>query len=238
MPGFAFTARAITVSAPKSWRTSASIIRLNGSRAAGKSGCAYCTAARVSLTMDANCNATRCACGSRSRMRTPSTHAARLAETNSAISKTVRRNSPPQMISRNLIRDKYISQSPHRLNKAGIARILFNQFAQPRDLHIQAAVEHFIFASAREFRQFVARQRLTRRSRKDFKQCKFAGCQRHFLTVFSQGARCKVERKIAELEDFSLFRRRARQLWRRAAAQHRMNARNQLARIERLGQII
>src|SRR5580698_10148166 len=135
--------------------------------------------------MATSCNATRCARGSRSITRKLWNHAARLTAISSAISRKVRQKRPPNASVRrrrsirmrptcrgadNALRansgravgDEHVTETPDGLNEAGAARVGFDQLAQTRDLHVEAAVEHLVLAAARQFHQLFARQRLAR----------------------------------------------------------------------------
>src|SRR5690606_28100203 len=129
---------------------------------------------------------TRCAIwlarGPSSRLKNTCSHAPRLTSIRAASSRKVRPNSPSlsrevrfRKILRKLgtrrrscpsragwsaaaIRDEYVAQSPDRLDKYRLGRIGFDQLAQTRNLHVQAAIEGFVFAAAGQFHQFVAGQ--------------------------------------------------------------------------------
>ena len=136
------------------------------------------------------------------------------------------------------VRDEHVAEAPDSLDEARAARIRFDQLAQARDLHVEAAVEHFVFTAACELHQLFARQRLARMTREHLQHREFTGGERNFLARLRQRARREVQRELAELEHLGGFRRRARQFGRRLAAQHRMNARHEFARVERLRQVI
>ncbi|CAM2169518.1 hypothetical protein BLAT2472_11146 [Burkholderia latens] len=215
---------------------------------------------RVSFTTATSWSATRCARGSRSITRKLWNHAARLTEISSAISRKVRQNSPPNASCRrrrsirmgravggrnrkegrsgSAVRDEHVAEAPDGLDETRAARIGFDQLAQARDLHVEAAVEHFVFAAARKLHQLFTRQRLARVTCEHLEHGEFAGGQRNLLAGLRQRARREVQREFAELEHLGGFRWRTRQLGRRLAAQHRVNARDQFARVERLRQVI
>jgi hypothetical protein len=65
-----------------------------------------------------------------------------------------------------------------------------------------------------------------------------AGRQRDRLAALRQPAQREIELERSEADDLDLLGRRAGGLGRRAAPQHRVDPREQLARVERLGQIV
>ena len=67
---------------------------------------------------------------------------------------------------------------------------------------------------------------------------KFTRGQGQVIAVFLQGAQAHVKREGAKRDDFLVQRRRTGHFRDRAAAQYGVNARQQLARVEGLGQII
>ena len=71
-----------------------------------------------------------------------------------------------------------------------------------------------------------------------FEHGELARGQRQFFAIFLQCAQAHVKRERPECDDFLVARRRARHLGDGAAAQHGMNARQQLARVEGLGQVV
>src|SRR5438132_10954176 len=62
------------------------------------------------------------------------------------------------------VRDEDVAQAPDRLNEARLGRIRFDQLAQPRDLHVQAAIERLVLAAAGHLHQLLARQRNLRKA--------------------------------------------------------------------------
>src|SRR5437868_6615160 len=76
------------------------------------------------------------------------------------------------------VRHEHVADAPDRLDVARRRGVGFDQFAQARDLHVQAAVEGLEFAPARQLRQFLARQRLPRMADQRLQHREFAGGQR------------------------------------------------------------
>ena len=66
----------------------------------------------------------------------------------------------------------------------------------------------------------------------------FAGGERQFLAVLAQGAGAQVEGEGAEVDDLVLGGGRAGRFLRGAAAQHRVHAGQQFARVEGLAQVV
>src|SRR5476649_2716730 len=58
------------------------------------------------------------------------------------------------------LRDEHIAQAPDGLDVQRAGRVGLDQLAQARDLHVQAAVEYFVFAATGQFHEFFARERL------------------------------------------------------------------------------
>ena len=73
---------------------------------------------------------------------------------------------------------------------------------------------------------------------KGFQHGKFAGRKRHGFAVFAQFATAEVEFKLAEYHYFLVQRRGARFIGARTAAKHGVDAGEQFARIEGLGDVI
>ncbi len=67
------------------------------------------------------------------------------------------------------------------------------QLAQARDLYVDGPVEHAVLASARQFHQLVARQRLARMLHQHLEQREFPGGQRDVLAVPAQAAGGEIE---------------------------------------------
>ena len=116
--------------------------------------------------------------------------------------------------------------------------VVLDDLAQPRDLHVDRAVEHAVFAAARELHQLVARQRGARMLHQHFEHRVFAGRQGDLLAFAREAARGEVEFENAKAVDLGVAGGRARRAGWLAAPQHRVHARHQLARVERLGQVI
>src|SRR5205814_7701913 len=57
-----------------------------------------------------------------------------------------------------------IAEAPDRLDVLRVRRVVLDDLAQARDLHVDRAVEHLVLAAARELHQLVARQQIGRAS--------------------------------------------------------------------------
>ena len=75
-------------------------------------------------------------------------------------------------------------------------------------------------------------------TRKGLQDREFARRERHVFAVLLENARAEIEFEVAELHDFVVHRRRARRIGLRTAAQHGMNAGEQLSRIEGLRNVV
>ncbi len=117
-------------------------------------------------------------------------------------------------------------------------RVGLDQLAQARDLHVDGAIEYFVFAPAREFHQFVTRQRHARVSEQDFQQREFSRGERDRGAGAGQRAGGEIDRDLAEAHLAFLDRGGARRQRGGTPAQHGMDARHQFARVERFGQVI
>ena len=71
-----------------------------------------------------------------------------------------------------------------------------------------------------------------------FQHRKFAGGERQLVAIFVQRTQAHVERKRPEGNNFLVARRRARHFGGWPAAKHRVDARQQFARVEGLGEIV
>mmetsp|Transcript_21671 Transcript_21671/g.84405 ORF Transcript_21671/g.84405 Transcript_21671/m.84405 type:complete len:428 (+) Transcript_21671:1981-3264(+) len=140
--------------------------------------------------------------------------------------------------SRVLVGHEDVAHAPDGLDVARLGRVGLEHLAQPRDLHVQAAVEGLELAAAGELGQLVAAQGLARVAHQGLEHRELAGGQRQLLAVLGQPAQREVELEGAEGDGHRLLARRARGFGRRAAAQHRVDAGQQFARIEGLGEIV
>src|SRR5690606_28077542 len=227
-----------------------SLLARSNSSSRRRSGAEWVRAVRVMVTMEITCAAIWLARGVCSTMRKLATQAAMLAAIVNASRKKVRQNSPllshvsrfddtvmrasfggkemsggmdgsPGLWSAWLaFGDEDITEPPDGLDVQRRRWIGFDQLAQARDLHVEAAVEDFVFAAARQFHQLFARQRLTCMAREHLEHREFAGGQRYGFTIFLQRTRAEVELEIAEREGLRRLRRRARNLVGTDAAQH------------------
>src|SRR4051794_9947619 len=156
-----------------------SLLARSNSSSRREAGAEWSRAERVMVTMETTWAAIWSARGVRSTMRMLTTHAAMLTAIRKASRKKVRQYSPlviqakragrasmrtlrPTASTRLSFRYEYVAQSPDRLDVQRVGRIGLDQLAQARDLHVQAAVEHFVLAAARQLHQFFPRQRLPR----------------------------------------------------------------------------
>ena len=98
------------------------------------------------------------------------------------------------------IRHEHVAEAPYRLNVAWVRRIQFDQLSQSGNLHVDGAIEHFIFATARQFHELVARKRCARMRHQHLEQGEFASGERHGLAFTSQRARRKIHLHAAETD--------------------------------------
>ncbi len=134
--------------------------------------------------------------------------------------------------------DEDVAEAPHGLDERRLGGIRFDQLAQARNLHVDRAVERTEFAAACELHQLVAGKRRARVLHEHLEQREFAGSERQRFAVFRQAARAEIERELAEVHDLLLARRRTGRLGGGGPAQHGLYARDKLARIEWLRQIV
>src|SRR5689334_21402278 len=99
------------------------------------------------------------------------------------------------------VRYEHVAETPDRLDVLGVRRIVLDDLAQARDLHVDRAVEHLVLAAAREFHQLVARERLARMLDQHLEHRELAGGERHALALAGEGARREVELEAAEAVD-------------------------------------
>ncbi|CAM2192328.1 protein of unknown function [Paraburkholderia kururiensis] len=134
------------------------------------------------------------------------------------------------------LRHEDVALPPDGLDVARLGRIGLDQTAQAPDRHVEAAVavggrvaaQPFVELGARDDRHLVLDE--------DLERSEFAGTQRHALAVAAQFARREVHFERAEAVRRTNLGRARRH--RALPAQHRADARHQLARIEGLGQIV
>ena len=86
------------------------------------------------------------------------------------------------------------------LDIQGVGRIRLNQFAQARNLYIQATVKDFIFTSTRHFHQFFAGKWLAGIAGEYLEYRKLACRQWHGLAIFFQCAGSQIKYEVAELK--------------------------------------
>ena len=116
--------------------------------------------------------------------------------------------------------DEDVAQAPNRLQEARLAGIGFDQLAKARDLNVQRTVKGFVFATASDLHQLIARKRLTRMTSKGLQDGKFARGERHRFAVLAKFTRAQVEFEFTELDDFALHGRSARDFVGRTATKH------------------
>ena len=136
-----------------------------------------------------------------------------------------------------VVRHEHVAEAPHGLDVAGVGGIGLDQLAQPRHLDVDRAIEHVVVAPAREQRQLLARERLPRMLDEHLHQRELAGRQVDRRVAVDQRARREVERERPE-GDRALGRRRPGREPLRLAAQDGVDARDELARVERLRQVV
>ena len=129
------------------------------------------------------------------------------------------------------------NQSPHRLDEARLGRVVLDQLAQARNLHIDGAIEHAVFTPARKLHELVARQRLAWVLQQDLEQGELTGGELDLLAIALQRACPQIDAHTAEDDELALGRGRARQGL-RLAPHHRLDARDQLTRVEGLGHVV
>ena len=140
-------------------------------------------------------------------------------------------------VRRVVVRHEDVAESPDRLDVARIGRVGLDQLAQPRHLHVDRAVEHVVVAAAGEERQLLARQRLARVLREHLDERELARREVDRRVAVDERARREVERERTE-RDLALGRRRTRREAFGVPAQHGLDAGDELARIERLRQVV
>src|SRR5688572_20210347 len=136
------------------------------------------------------------------------------------------------------VRHEHVTESPYRLDKAWLGGIRLDQLAQARHLHVDRAVESAELAPARELHQLVARERRARMLHEHLEQREFTRSELDVLAVADEAARSEVEPEVPELDDLLLHTRRSRRLALRRAPQYRLDASDELARVEGLRQVI
>src|SRR6185312_14401780 len=149
----------------------------------------------------------------------------------------VRRRAPGVCLA-GAVGNEHIADAPDRLDIAWRRGVEFDELAQARHLHIQAAVEWLELAPACQLSQFFTRQRLARMPHQRLEHGEFTGGQRQVLVVAAQRARAQIEHERAEHHGFVLGRWRPGRFAGRAPAQHCGDSCEQLARIERLAEVV
>src|SRR5690606_14323600 len=93
-----------------------------------------------------------------------------------------------------------IPQAPDRLDEDRFGGIGLDQFAQARNLDVQASVERLVFAAAGEFHQFVAGERDLGMACEDLENGEFARGDGHLFVVAGERAGGKIEHVRPEFE--------------------------------------
>src|SRR5690606_32950083 len=195
------------------------------------SGCEYTSAVRVMLTEVATRWAVCAARGPISMLKKTCSHAPKLTSMSTASNKNVRPNSPSRTKEarfregkrqRSLTRDpglrsagaepsaaaighEHVAQAPHGLDEHRFGRIRLDQLAQAGNLHVQAAVEGFVLAAARQFHELVARQGNLGMAGEHLQDGEFAGGDRHLVAVARQRTGRQVQHVGAEGDGFVLL---------------------------------
>src|SRR6218665_1786852 len=136
------------------------------------------------------------------------------------------------------VRHEHVAHTPHGLYVARRGGVCLDHLAQARDLHVEASIERLELAATRQQGQLFARQRLARVAHQGLEHREFTGGQDQFLAIALQRAGAQVEDEGAEGDHLVVPGGRARRFLRRPAAQHRMDAREHLARVEGLAQVV
>src|SRR5690554_6717089 len=97
------------------------------------------------------------------------------------------------------IRYENVAKAPDRLDENRLGWIWLDQFAQAGNLHIEAAIESFVLASARQFHKLVAGMRNFRVAGEYLQHREFAGRDGYLLVIASQCARREIEDIGSEL---------------------------------------
>ena len=108
---------------------------------------------------------------------------------------------------------------------------MLDQLAQPGNLDIDRAIEHVMLASAREHHELFPSQRLPWVLQEDAEQGEFPGRERNALSAPQQRSHREIKH-VAAAGDVALDTRRTRGGPVAVAAQDRVDARDELARVE------
>src|SRR5476651_2028568 len=142
-----------------------SLLTRSNSNSRRSSGAECVSAACVMVTTEMTWAEICCACGSRWMSEIMPIQAVMLTVVRVPSSRKVRQNRPlfsrarlisgtsfilPRQRSARLsVRDEHVAQAPYGLDEQRARWIWFDQFAQARNLHVQAAVEHFVRSEER-----------------------------------------------------------------------------------------
>ena len=139
-------------------------------------------------------------------------------------------------------RHENVPRAAYRLDDLRVLGIGFDLPAQPADQDVDRAVERGGIAAACLFEQEVAGQHPSRIAGEDVQKVEFAGGQRHVPAFrVEQAARGGVELPVREAQPRRSTPEPAQSARFGAgasAAQHRLDPRQQLAQVERLGHVV
>ena len=130
-----------------------------------------------------------------------------------------------------------VAAAPHGLDQLRIAAVDFHLAPQAADLVVDRAVEQVRLAALHHVEQAVAVEHLARMGQEGDEQAELGRGERHHGAFgIGQPALERIELPALEFVERVLVGRRRRLLGR--AAQHRADARDQLARLERLDHVV
>jgi len=138
-------------------------------------------------------------------------------------------------------RHEDVAPAPNRLDELRIVGVGLDLLAQPADLHVDRAIEGRRLAAACLLEQEVARQHAAGVSREGAQEVELAAGQRHvFAARIGEAARSDVQLPTREAQAVGRGRHRrgSRRRLGRQAPQHRLDPRDQLAQVERLGHVV
>jgi len=135
-------------------------------------------------------------------------------------------------------RGEHVAAGAHRLDHGGVLRIGFDLAPDAADQHVDAALERAGVAALGEIEQAVARQHAARPFAEGAQQVELGAGHRHPRAGrIAQLAQAKIDPPAQKGEGGRAIGG-ADGLGGGLAAQHRVDPRQQFARIERLGQVI
>src|SRR5690606_18583797 len=136
------------------------------------------------------------------------------------------------------VRYEDIAQAPYRLDEHRLGGVWLDQLAQPGDLHVQATVEGFVFATPCKFHEFVAGQRDLGMAGEYLQHRELTRGDGYGLVVLGECTRRQIQHIGAELDGFVFLAWRARVFFRAATTQNGVDAGEQFAGIEGFGQVV